>query len=76
MNSPRSWRASSTYLMSSKPSMTIAGLPVARGFASGPVFIYRGGGEIPVPEYLVEKGKERAELLRLKIGRASCRERV
>ena len=38
---------------------------MARGFAAGPVFIYRGGGEIPVPEYLVEKGKERAELLRL-----------
>ena len=51
--------------MSSKPTITIAGLPVARGFAAGPVFIYRGGGEIPVPEYLVEKGKERAELLRL-----------
>ena len=51
--------------MSSKPTITIAGLPVARGFAAGPVFIYRGGGEIPVPEYLVEKGKERTELLRL-----------
>ena len=46
--------------------MTIAGLPTARGFAAGPVFIYRGDGEIPVPEYVIEKGREGDELLRYK----------
>lgn len=42
------------------------GLATARGFAIGPVFIYRGDGEFPVPEYIVEPGKEDEELLRLK----------
>lgn len=46
--------------------MTIAGLPAARGFASGPVFIYRGDGDVPVPEYIIEKGREGDEFLRLK----------
>ena len=45
---------------------TIAGLATARGFACGPVFVYRGDGEIPIPEYLVEEGCEGDELLRLK----------
>ena len=45
---------------------TIAGLATARGFASGPVFVYRGDGEIPVPEYLIEPGRVGDELLRLK----------
>jgi len=45
---------------------TLAGLATARGFVSGPVFIYRGDGEIPVPEYLIEPGREGDELLRLK----------
>ena len=45
---------------------TLAGLATARGFASGPVFVYRGDGEIPVPEYLVEPGREGDELIRLK----------
>ena len=39
---------------------TIAGLPTARGFACGPVFVYRGDGEIPIPElkeYLLEQGR-------------------
>ena len=45
---------------------TIAGLATARGFASGPVFIYRGDGEIPIPEYVVEAGREGDELIRLK----------
>ena len=45
---------------------TIAGLATARGFASGPVFVYRGDGEIPVPEYLIEPGREGDELMRLR----------
>ena len=45
---------------------TIAGLATARGFASGPVFVYRGDGEIPIPEYIVEEGREDGELLRLR----------
>lgn len=45
---------------------TIAGLPTARGFVAGPVFIYRGDGDIPVPEYVIEPGCEGDELLRLK----------
>ena len=45
--------------------MTIAGLATARGYAAGPVFIYRGGGEIPIPEYVIGHGQESSELLRL-----------
>jgi phosphotransferase system enzyme I (PtsI) len=45
---------------------TVKGLPTARGLASGPVFIYRGDGEVPIPEYLVESGSEKDELVRLK----------
>lgn len=45
---------------------TIAGLATARGFVSGPVFIYRGEGDLPVPEYLIEPGREGDELLRFK----------
>ena len=45
---------------------TLTGLPTARGFAIGPVFIYRGDGDVPVPEYLLERGREGEELLRLK----------
>ena len=49
---------------------TLAGLATARGFIAGPVFIYRGDGDIPIPEYLIEPGREGDELLRLK--RALC----
>ena len=52
--------------MSNRLSRTLAGLPAARGFAAGPVFIYRGGGEIPVPEYVVEQGREDEELQRFR----------
>ena len=45
---------------------TFSGLATARGFAIGPVFVYRGDGEIPVPEYVVDSGREQEELLRLK----------
>jgi len=45
---------------------TIAGIATARGFAVGPVFVYRGTGDVPVPEYVVESGHEEEELLRLK----------
>ena len=45
---------------------TLAGLATARGFAAGPVFVYRGDGDIPAPEYLVEAGREGDELMRLK----------
>ena len=45
---------------------TIAGLPTARGFACGPVFVYRGDGEIPIPEYVVEPGRVTDELMRLR----------
>lgn len=45
---------------------TIAGLATARGFVSGPVFIYRGSGDVSVSEYLIEPGREGDELLRFK----------
>ncbi|MCR5414524.1 MAG: phosphoenolpyruvate--protein phosphotransferase [Kiritimatiellae bacterium] len=51
--------------MNSKTPTTIAGLPTARGYASGPVFIYRGGGQIPIPEYVIGPGQETSELMRL-----------
>lgn len=66
MNSKPSSPASSTSRMSSNATMTlVAGLPTARGLASGPVFVYRGDGEIPVPEYVVQEGAEDEELRRL-----------
>ena len=51
--------------MNNKPEMvTLAGIPTARGLVAGPVFLYRGDGEIPVPEYVVEAGREEEELRR------------
>ncbi len=46
-------------------NQTISGIATARGFAIGPVFIYRGTGEVPVPEYIVEEGREDDEWQRL-----------
>ena len=46
--------------------MTLAGLATARGFAVGPVFLYRGDGEVAIPEYAIEFGCEGEELLRLR----------
>ena len=45
---------------------TISGLATARGFAIGPVFVYRGDGNVPIPEYVVDPGREADELVRLK----------
>jgi phosphoenolpyruvate-protein kinase (PTS system EI component) len=44
---------------------SITGLATSRGYAAGPVFVYRGG-ELPIPEYVIEPGREEEELLRLK----------
>lgn len=46
--------------------LTVAGLATARGFALGPVFLYRGDGEISIPEYVVAIGDEEAELERFR----------
>ena len=43
---------------------TVRGLPTARGFAIGPVYVYRGDGAIPVPEYALAEGGEAAEWAR------------
>lgn len=48
------------------PATTLTGLATARGFVAGPAFIYRGDGDVPVPEYVIEPGREGDELLRLK----------
>ncbi|MBQ0032218.1 MAG: phosphoenolpyruvate--protein phosphotransferase [bacterium] len=53
-------------MSSRKPMQTITGLATARGFAIGPVFVYRGDGDIPIPEYVVDPGHEPDELVRLK----------
>ena len=45
---------------------TITGQATARGFAIGPVFVYRGNGDVPIPEYVVDQGREADELVRLK----------
>ena len=52
---------------------TLAGLATARGFAVGPVFVYRGDGDIPVPEYVVAPGREVDELQRLRRARLETR---
>jgi len=46
--------------------LTISGLPTARGFASGPVYLYHGEGDLPIPEYQIEKGHENEEMLRFR----------
>ena len=51
---------------------TMKGLPTARGFAIGPVFIYRGEGEVPTPEYLLEPDRVDDELLRLRRARTEA----
>ena len=53
--------------------VTVAGLATARGFAAGPVFLYRSAEEVPVPEYVVELGREGDELQRLKRAVASVK---
>lgn len=53
--------------MSSKREIVrLNGLATARGYAAGPVFVYRGDGDIPVPEYVVEPGREGDEILRFR----------
>ena len=49
---------------------TVAGLPTARGLATGPVFLYRGSGGFAVPEYVVPPEKTGEELAKLKRARA------
>lgn len=49
---------------------TVAGLPTARGLASGPVFLYRGNGGFAVPEFCVPVEQVGEELARLKHARA------
>ena len=51
---------------------TMKGLPTARGFAIGPVFIYRGEGEMPTPEYLLEPDRVDDELMRLRRARTEA----
>lgn len=53
--------------MSNKPVMrTVTGLATARGFVSGPVFVYRGDAGLAIPEYLVDPGREDEELMRFR----------
>ena len=60
--------------MSSKLQMTtVSGLATARGLAAGPVFLYRGGGDIPIPEYTVEPERVEVELSRLRSARTEVR---
>jgi phosphotransferase system enzyme I (PtsI) len=53
--------------------VTVAGLATARGFASGPVYLYRSDSEILIPEYLVEPGREEDEFLRLRRAHAETK---
>ena len=53
-------------MSSSGKALTLTGLATARGFVAGPAVIYRGDGDVPVPEYVVEPGREGDELLRLR----------
>ena len=59
--------------MSSDRTMRkVTGLATARGFAAGPVFLYRGDGDIPVPEYAVSPGREVDEVARLRRARVDA----
>jgi len=52
---------------------TFSGLATARGFASGPAFIYHGEGELVIPEYRIDPGMENAEVERLRYARVETR---
>jgi len=52
---------------------TLSGIATSRGLVSGPVFLYRGDGEIPIPEYVVETGCEAEELRRFERAVADTR---
>jgi len=52
---------------------TIAGLATARGLVSGPVFLYRGDGDVPVPEYSIPPDQVEAEVARLRRANALVR---
>ena len=56
---------SSIFRMSNNTQQTFAGIATARGYAIGPVFIYRDAGELPVPEYLIDASKIDEEMTRL-----------
>lgn len=45
---------------------TFAGQATSHGFVRGKVFLYRGQGDLPLIEYVVEEGKEDEELLRIR----------
>lgn len=63
-------RVGSTSRMRCESSiLTLTGLPTARGFAAGPVFIFRGDDQVPILEYLIEPGTEGDEVLRLQRAR-------
>ncbi len=63
-------------MSSSSKNRTLSGLATSRGFVVGPVFVYRGEGEIPIPEYAVEKGKEKEELKRFHDALAITRKEI
>ena len=60
--------------MSNKAHISfLTGLAVSGGLAEGPAFIYRGEGDVPIPEYRLPKGGEDAERLRLERAIAGVR---
>ena len=53
--------------MNSSPHMqTFTGLATARGLVSGPAFIYRGYGEVPISEHAIAESEMESELKRLR----------
>ena len=60
--------------MSNKAHISVLkGLAVSGGLAEGPAFIYRGDGDLPIPEYRLPEGGEDAERLRLERAIAAVR---
>lgn len=55
---------------------TFAGQSTSHGFVRGQVFLYRGQGELPLVEYVVEPGKEEEELLRLRRAKEEAKKDV
>lgn len=51
--------------MNNSEQQTFTGIATARGYAIGPVFIYRDAGETPVPEYVVAPARVDEEMMRL-----------
>lgn len=59
-----------------KCMVTVSGTATSRGFVSGPVFLYVGDRDLPIPEYTLKADRVGAELARFREARAETRRQL